>query len=67
MAKIKAGIAHTQAADSIPVHIENATERGNFEIHAAGHRLSADQARHLAELLTGAADKAEILDAAIAG
>lgn len=66
MSKIKAGQVHTATAQVIGVHLENATERGNFHVHLGESRLEISQARHLSELLATAADKAEILDAAVA-
>lgn len=65
MAKIKAGQVHTAGTDAAPVHIENTTERGGFEVHLLGKTFKPEQARKLAEILTSAADKAEILDAAM--
>lgn len=65
MPKIKAGQAHTSGADTAIVHIENTTERGAFEVHVLGKQFKPEQARKLAEVLTSAADKAEILDAAM--
>jgi hypothetical protein len=68
MAKpIKAGTVHTSGSETITVQIENQSERGNFEVLILGQRLNADQARQLAGVLTSAADKVEILDAAIGG
>lgn len=66
MAKIKAGKVNTATADAISVFLENQTESGNFEVVMGGSRLGIDQARQLAAVLTSAADKAEILDAAVA-
>jgi hypothetical protein len=67
MAKIKAGQSHTATSEVIQVHVENASERGGFHVHMGASKLEPDQARHLAAILTDAADKAEILEAAVGG
>jgi hypothetical protein len=64
MSKIKAGQVHTAGHEVIAVELENQTSRGNFEILLCGAKLGIEQARHL---LTSAADKAEVLDAAVGG
>jgi hypothetical protein len=64
MAKIKAG-----AIALVAVHIENRTEAGRFAVHLKNGTdvtlLEVLEARRLAEILNDAADKAEILDAAM--
>ena len=65
MSKIKAGQVHTAGHEVIAVELENQTTRGNFEILVCGKSLGIEQARHLSALLTSAADKAEVLDAAV--
>lgn len=65
MSKIKAGQVHTAGQETIAVELENQTQRGNFEVLICGKHLGIEQARHLADVLTSAANKAEILDAAV--
>ena len=65
MSKIKAGQVHTAGSEALIVELENQTHRGNFEILVCGAKLGIEQARHLAEVLGSAADKAEILNAAV--
>jgi hypothetical protein len=67
MATIKAGTVYTAGADAVTVTVENSTSAGAFEVCMLGQRLGIDQARKLAEVLASGADKAEILDAAMAG
>jgi hypothetical protein len=67
MAKIKAGTVPTAGIESVTVEIENGTARGRFEIHMLGQKMTPEQSRQLADVLTSAADKAEIFEAAIGG
>jgi hypothetical protein len=67
MAKIKAGTVHTAGSEAVTVTVENSTSAGAFEVCFLGQRLGIEQARRLSEILTSGADKAEILDAAMAG
>lgn len=67
MAKIKAGTVPTAGIESVTVEIENGTARGRFEVHILGQKLTPEQSRQLADVLTDAADKAEIFEAAIGG
>lgn len=67
MSKIKAGQVHTAGHEVIAVELENQTSRGNFEIVICGLSLGIEQARNLSQVLAVAADKAEILDAAVGG